>query len=135
MADQTLWGLIGHISPSSATFDIYKVLTNGTATPEIVFNAARVIPHSFKVVDFKVLNTTGVQVGATAQLFSTLNGGARTAISDLLATTIDSSIARATTIDRVQSLLTAGSATEDVLDIAKNANTDAGMAFITAILR
>jgi hypothetical protein len=136
MADVTLFGAIAARVPSGTFFGIYKVLTNGTVSPEVIFNAANPVPHNFTVFGFEVWNNTGgAQAGATATLQSNLNNLGLVAISDALAFALNDSKAIATTIDPAQAALTVGNATEDILNIAKNANTDAGIAMVVAFAR
>jgi len=137
MANTTMFGpdCAGVVGTTPAFF-IIKELTAATATPEAIFNANNVVPRSFRVVDFTAYNDTGgAQAGATAQLQSNLNGVGLVAVSDALAIALNDAIARATTIDPAQRDLTFGNATEDVLTVAKNANGDGGLVWVTAILR
>ena len=136
MADQTIFGAVPGISPDSATFHIYKVLTNGTASPEVIFNAANPVPHNFRVIGFEGWNNTGAaQAGATFTLQSNLNNAGLFAVSDALAVALQDSKAYATTISAPQSLLTLGSAVEDILNVAKNAGTNAGIVLALAFIR
>lgn len=136
MADVTLFGAIAARVPSDAFFRIYKVLTNGTASPEVIFDAANPVPHNFTVFGFDGWNNTGgAQAGATFTLQSNLNGLGLVAISDALAVALNDSKAFATTIDPAQAALTVGNATPDVLNIAKNAATNAGICTVLAFAR
>lgn len=138
MANQTLFGAIAGTArvPSGTFFGIFKTLTNGTASPEIIFGAANPVPHNFTVFGFEIWNNTGgAQAGATATLQSNLNGGGLVAISDPVAFALNDSKGIATTIDPAQAALTRGNAVEDILNIAKNANTNAGICMVLAFAR
>jgi len=137
MANTTMFGpnCLGVVG-TTPSFLVIKELTAATATPEAIFGAANVVPRSFRVIDFTAYNDTGgAQAGATATLQSNLNGGGLVAISDALAIALNDGIARATTIDPAQRDLTFGSAVEDILNVAKNANGDGGLVWVTCILR
>lgn len=134
MANQTLWGTVAGVSPASASFHIFKLLTNGTASPEVVFNAANPVPRNFTMFGFEVWNNiNAAQAAATATLWSNLSGGGLIAVSDPIAFALPNVRGFATTIAPAQATVNAAAVIPDVVNIAKQANTNAGWAFILAM--
>ena len=142
MANVSLFGNIAGLAAPCPVFYIRKVLTNGTASPEPIFNANTPVPARgtanglYRILGFRAYNNSGAgQAAATAQLQSNLNGLGLTNVSDLLDIQIQDAYAEATTISSVQGLLSSASATPDVLTIAKNAAGNAGLCHVLAEIR
>lgn len=131
MANVTLFGDLTARAPAGQLFGIRKTLTNGTASPEVVFNAANPVPRNITVFGFDIWNNTGgAQAGATATLQSNLNGVGLVAISDAVPFALNDAKGGATTINPAQATLSSTSAVPDILNIAKNAVGNAGICMI-----
>ena len=138
MALQTLFGSATKVTGVTPTFQIARVMTaaGGGVVIDTIFTgvAPLIIPANFRVVDFEAWNNTGgAQAGAaTAQLFSVIAGAGGAAISDAVAIQNDDARGRAATLDPVQADLTARAT--DTLYITKDADSTAGIAWVTAYL-
>jgi hypothetical protein len=135
MVDTRLFGpLFTRVAPVASMFRILVDLGAADPAPVITGVGADVVLTNFRILDFEVWNNGAAQAGATAQIFTNLNGGGNNAVTDVVTIALQNEVKNCITLAPAQTDLTFGNAVEDVMTIDKHAAGDRGLASILCYL-